>query len=110
VKKKQTDGEPLPDAREVARAMRQEPCPGCRAREAEVAYLRQHVRDLTDRMVALASPTALAVARGEIAQPVPQVGLPTDDRAPVILENGEVTTAGDIRRVQAKIDEAMSMR
>ena len=98
--------EPRPASQPVSR----EACPGCRAREAEVAYLRQHVRDLTDRMVALASPTALAVARGEIAQPVPQVGLPMDNNAPVVLENGEVTTAGDIRRVQAKIDEAMSLR
>ena len=90
--------------------MSQETCSGCRARQAEVEYLRQHVRDLTDRMVALASPNALAVARGEVAQAAPVVGLPMDDKQHVVLPDGEVTTAGEIRRVQAKIDEAMSLR
>ena len=90
------------------------PCPGCEARQAEIDYLRKQNIDLTDKLMALANPAALAMARGQMPVLQPQVMSsqgPADaviDGQAMILFDGKYVPLEEYNRVKAKVDQMAS--
>jgi len=108
-------------------------CEGCQARQQEIDYLRQQVKDLGDRVLAAANPQAYAQVTGKPINPGSEASAYehyTDDqgqtwvtlqgrsvrleefekflieRGGYIAHDGQFVSASEFKKVQDKMDEA----
>lgn len=91
------------------------PCAGCEARQQEIEHLRKQVGDLTDKLLALANPIALAASRGQmvpVQQPVvtPQgmADVVDDQGRGYVLYDGQMVPLEEYRRVMEKVSTMAS--